>query len=157
MWPFEKPCGHLALFRDPCRSLGGHVAIWPFGAPCGHLASLGYCAHLALRKDMSLPGPFKGHVSIWSSDRPCGQFALRRPGGPLRSPVATWPFSGAIWPSGSLGSHVAIWPFGGTCGHLVSQGSCAHLALRKDMWLPGPLKGHVSIWPFEGPCGHLAP
>ena len=50
----------------------------------------------------------------------------------------------------------AIWFFGRPCGHLVSQGSCAHLALKKDIWLPSPLKGHVSIWPFEGPCGHLA-
>jgi hypothetical protein len=82
---------------------------------------------------------------MWLFEKPCGHPAF------FKGHVAIQVFGKDIWPSGPSGD------FGGPCSHLVSQGSCAHLALRKDMWLPGLLKGHVSIWPFEGPCGHLMP
>ena len=131
---FGRPCGHLA-FQE---------TMWPPGVS-GIMCASGL--YQVLSRATCQYGPLTGHVASWTFEGPCG---------PLRSPVATWPFSRTILPSGSLGGHVAIWPFRGPCGHLVSQGSCAQ-ALRKDMLLPGPLKGRVAIWSFQKPCGLLKP
>ena len=134
-----------------------HVAIWPFGKPCGHLVFLGSCAHPALRKDMWLPGPLKGQRSMWSFEEPCGHLALWRTMWPFEKPCGHLAlFKGHMAIQVFGGGYVAIWPLGGPCGRLVSQGSCAHLALRKFMLLPRPLKGHVFTLCFEGPCAHLA-
>jgi hypothetical protein len=39
-WPFEGPCGHLALKAAmwPPGNLGGDVLIWPLGRPRRNLA-----------------------------------------------------------------------------------------------------------------------
>ena len=59
MWPFEKPCGHLALLSPNGYPglWGGHVAIWTFGGPFGHLVS-------------------QENVLIWPLKRTCGYQAL---------------------------------------------------------------------------------